>query len=82
MNYHTLLHSPIVSSKTVPLIDQGPENNASVLIWEKREREKSCSRKIIHHTGESESHFFYRWTCTVPEGAAFEEEISRLARGP
>jgi len=81
MNYHTLLHSPIVSSRTVPLIDKARKTNASVLILGEKGTGKELLAKIIHHTGESESHFFYKVDCTFLKGAAFEEEISRLARG-
>jgi len=45
MNYHTLLHSPIVSSKTVPLIDKARKTNASVLIPGRKGNGKRAARE-------------------------------------
>ncbi|MEI9477712.1 MAG: sigma 54-interacting transcriptional regulator [Deltaproteobacteria bacterium] len=81
MNYHTLLHSPIVPSKTVPLIDKASQNNAPVLILGEKGTGKELVAKIIHHTGEWESHRFYKIDCAFLKEAAFEEQISRLAKG-
>ena len=81
MNYHTLLHSPIVPSKTVPLIDKARETNAPVLILGEKGTGKELVAKIIHHTGEWEPHRFYKVDCTFLKEAAFEEEICRLAKG-
>jgi nitrogen-specific signal transduction histidine kinase len=81
MNYHTLLHSPIVPSKTVPLIDKARETNAPVLILGEKGTGKELVAKIIHHTGEWEPHRFYKVDCTFLKEAAFDEQISRLAKG-
>ena len=81
MNYHTLLHSPIVPSKTVPLIDKASQNNAPVLILGEKGTGKELVAKIIHHAGEWQSHHFYKIDCTFLKEAAFEEEIFRLAKG-
>src|SRR4030042_2465446 len=81
MNYHTLLHSPIVPSKTGPLIDKASQNNAPVLILGEKGTGKELVAKIIHQTGEWESHCFYKIDCAFLKEAAFEEQISRLAKG-
>ena len=81
MNYHTLLHSPIVPSRALPLIDKARQTNAPVLILGEKGTGKELVAKIIHHTGEGEPHRFYKVDCTFLKEAAFEEEISRLARG-
>jgi len=82
MNYHTLLHSPIVPSRALPVIDKARQTNAPVLILGEKGTGKELVAKIIHHTGEGEPHRFYKVDCTFLKEAAFEEEISRLARGP
>jgi hypothetical protein len=81
MNYYTLLHSPIVPSTTVPLIDKARQTNAPVLILGEKGTGKELVAKIIHHTGEWEPHRLYKVDCTFLKEAAFEEEISRLAKG-
>ena len=81
MNYQALLHSPIVPSKTVPLIDKASQNNAPVLILGEKGTGKELVAKIIHHTGEWESHRFFKVDCKFLKETAFQEQISGLSKG-
>ena len=49
MNYQALLHSPIVPSQTIPLIEKASRNIAPVLILGEKGTGKELTARIIHH---------------------------------
>ena len=80
MNYQTLLRSPIVPPKTIPLIEKASRNNAPVLILGEKGTGKELVARIIHHTGESQSRPFYRVDCKFMKEASFQDHLSLLSK--
>lgn len=81
MNYHALLHSPVIPSKTVPLIESAVRNNAPVLILGEKGTGKELVAKIIHYIGPWEPQRFYKIDCKLTGNDAFQDQLSMLNRG-
>jgi nitrogen-specific signal transduction histidine kinase len=81
MNYHTLLHSPIVPTKAVPLIEKAGRTNAPVLILGEKGTAKELVAKLIHHSGEWKSRHFYKVDCKFLNEQVFKEQLSSFTKG-
>jgi hypothetical protein len=80
MNYQDLLHSPIISSKIVPLIEKASQSSVPVLLLGEHGTGKELIAKIIHHTGEHKVLPFYKIDCKFLADKTFREELSRIWR--
>jgi nitrogen-specific signal transduction histidine kinase len=65
MNYQELLHSPIIPSQIVPLIQKASHNIVPVLIQGEHGTGKELVAKIIHHIGEWKYYRFYKIDCKI-----------------
>jgi signal transduction histidine kinase len=81
MNYHALLHSPVIPAPAVDLIEKARHLDAPVLILGERGTAKELVAKIIHHTGAWERYPFYRINCRLAPALAFQDQLGRISKG-
>ncbi len=80
MNYPELLHSPIIPSLVIPLVEKAARNNADVLIQGEHGTEKELIAKIIHYSGDWKYYRFYKIECKAQTEDTFNEQLLRIFR--
>ncbi len=80
MNYQELLHSPIIPSQIVPLIEKASHNIVPVLIQGEHGTGKELVAKIIHHIGEWKYYRFYKIDCKILVEDMAGDQIYRLLK--
>ena len=80
MNYQDLLHSPIVPSKIVPLIEKATQNQVPVLILGEQGTGKELVAKIIHHLGERKEEPFHKIDCKFLTEEALRDQLHRILK--
>ena len=79
-DYQELLHSPMIPSRIVPVVQKAAQTNVPVLIRGEQGTEKELIAKIIHHTGDWRYYRFYNLDCKTLTEEAFDDELSRLLK--
>ena len=80
MNYQELLHSALVPSKIVPLVEKASQNDVPVLILGEQGTGRELIAKIIHHTGERKNLPFSKLDCKFLTEGSFREQLSTILR--
>lgn len=80
MNYQDLLHSPLIPSRLVSLIEKASRNTAPLLIQGEEGTGKELIAKIIHHTGDWKPYPFYKLDCKFLSDDALHAQLSRSIR--
>lgn len=80
MNYQEFLHSPIIPSQIVTVIEKAAHNNVPVLIQGEQGTQKESIAKIIHHTGDWKYYRFYKIDCKILTEDTFSDQVSRLLK--
>ncbi len=75
MNYHELLHSALVPSKIVPLVEKASQNDVPVLILGEQGTGRELIAKIIHHTGEGKNRPFSKLDCKFLAEESFRDQL-------
>jgi nitrogen-specific signal transduction histidine kinase len=77
MNYLSFLHSPVIPSKIVSLIEKASQNDLPILILGEQGTGKELIAKIIHHTGGRKGQPFHTLDCRFLSEESFGEQLSR-----
>jgi signal transduction histidine kinase len=80
MTYRELLHSPLIPSKLIPLIDQAIRHPVPMLVLGESGTAKGLVARIIHHLGGERSHGFHRIECKSVAEKSFEDQLSQCLR--
>src|SRR5512139_3611067 len=80
MNFQELLHSPIVPSKIVPLIERATQNQVPVLVLGEPGTGKELVAKIIHHLGERKEEPFRKVDCKFLTEEALRDQLQRILK--
>jgi hypothetical protein len=78
MNYQEMLHSPVIPSQIVPLIERAAKNHVPVLVQGEKGTGKETVAKIIHHLGEWKESRFQRIDCELVADGFLREQFSHL----
>ena len=78
MNYQELIHSPIIPTQTIPLIQKASHNSVPVLIQGEPGTEKELIAKIIHHAGDWKYYRFYKIDCKAQTEDSFNSQLLRI----
>src|SRR4030042_2348488 len=78
MNYQELLHSPIIPSQIVMLIQKAAHNYAPVFIQGEYGTEKELVAKIIHYIGNWKDDHFFKIDCKTLTENAFSNQLSEI----
>jgi nitrogen-specific signal transduction histidine kinase len=78
MNYQELIHSPIISSQIVSLIEKSSHNSIPVLIQGEHGTGKELVAKIIHHAGDWKYYRFYEIDCKTQTEDSFGHQLLRI----
>ena len=80
MNYQELLHSPIIPSQIVTLIQKTTHNNAPVLIQGEQGTKKELIAKIIHYAGDWKYYRFYKVDCKILAPGTLRDQLSPIVK--
>ncbi|MBP1695047.1 MAG: two component, sigma54 specific, transcriptional regulator, Fis family [Deltaproteobacteria bacterium] len=78
MNYQELIHSPIIPSQTISLIQKASHNSLPVLIQGEHGTEKELIAKIIHYAGDWKYYRFYKIDCRMQTEDSFNSQLLRV----
>jgi len=78
MNYQELIHSPIIPTQTISLIQKASHNSVPVLIQGERGTEKELIAKIIHYAGDWKYYRFYKIDCKAQTEDSFNSQFLRI----
>jgi nitrogen-specific signal transduction histidine kinase len=78
MNYQELIHSPIIPTQTISLIQKASHNSVPVLIQGERGTEKELIAKIIHYAGDWKYYRFYKIDCKAQTEDSFNGQLLRI----
>ncbi|HUL20153.1 MAG TPA: sigma 54-interacting transcriptional regulator [Thermodesulfobacteriota bacterium] len=78
MNYQELIHSPLISSQIISLIEKASHNSVPVLIQGEHGTGKELVAKIIHHAGDWKYYRFYRIDCKTQTEESFNYQLQRI----
>jgi hypothetical protein len=80
MNYHELLHTPLVPSRVVKLIESAQHNQAPVFIQGERGTGKELIAKIIHYTSDPPYRRFHRIDCRLLVEETWRDQLTPILR--
>jgi nitrogen-specific signal transduction histidine kinase len=78
MNYQELIHSPIIPSQTISLIQKASHNSVPVFIQGEHGTEKELVAKIIHNAGDWKYYRFYKIDCKIQTDDLFNDQLLRI----
>ena len=78
MNYQELIHSPIISSQIISLIEKACHNSVPVLIRGEHGTGKELVAKIIHHAGDWRYYRFYKIDCKTQTEDSLNYQLLRI----
>ena len=78
MNYQELIHSPIIPSQIVSLIQKASHNSVPVLIQGEHGTEKELIAKTIHNAGDWKYYRFYKIDCKTQTEDLFNDQLLRV----
>ncbi len=78
MNYRELIHSPIIPSQSISLIQKASHNSVPVFIQGEHGTEKELIAKIIHHGGDWKYYRFYKIDCKTQTEDLFNDQLLRI----
>jgi len=78
MNYQELIHSPIISSQIIGLIEKACHNSVPVLIQGEHGTGKELVAKIIHYAGDWKYYRFYKIDCKTQTEDSFDNQLLRI----
>src|SRR3989304_7939640 len=78
MNYQELIHSPIIPSQIISLIQKASHNSVPVFIQGEHGTEKELIAKIIHHGGDWKYYRFYKIDCKTQTEDLFNDQLLRI----
>jgi nitrogen-specific signal transduction histidine kinase len=78
MNYQELIHSPIIPSQAISLIQKASNNSVPVLIQGEHGTEKELIAKIIHYAGDWKYYRFYKIDCKTQTEDSFNGQLLRI----
>ncbi len=78
MNYQELIHSPVISSQIVSLIEKACHNSVPVLIQGEPGTGKELVAKIIHNAGDWKYYRFYKIDCKTQTEDSFNYQLVRI----
>ena len=78
MNYQELIHSPLIPSQIVSLIQKASHNSVPVLIQGEHGTEKELVAKIIHNAGDWKYYRFYKIDCKTQLEDTFNDQLIRI----
>ncbi len=78
MNYQELLHSPIIPSQAISLIQKASHNSVPVFIQGEHGTEKELVARIIHHVGDWKYYRFYKIDCKTQTEDLFNGQLLRI----
>ena len=78
MNYQELIHSPIIPSQIISLIQKASHNNVPVFIQGEHGTEKDLIAKIIHNAGDWKYYRFYKIDCKTQAEDLFNDQLLRI----
>jgi nitrogen-specific signal transduction histidine kinase len=78
MNYQELIHSPIIPSQTISLIQKASHNGVPVLMQGEHGTEKELIAKIIHYAGDWKYYRFYKIDCKTQTEDSFNGQLLRI----
>jgi nitrogen-specific signal transduction histidine kinase len=80
MNYHELLHSPILPPQVATLTQKAAFNNIPVLIQGELGTGKELIAKLIHQIGDWKHYRFHKIDCRISTAEAFTTQLSHLVK--
>jgi len=78
MNYQELIHSPIIPSQIISLIQKASHNSVPVFIQGEHGTEKELIAKIIHNAGDWKYYRFYKIDCKTQTEDLFNGQLLRI----
>jgi nitrogen-specific signal transduction histidine kinase len=78
MNYRELIHSPIISSQIISLIEKASRNSVPVFIQGEHGTGKELVAKIIHNAGDWKYYRFYKIDCKTQTEDSFNNQLLRI----
>src|SRR4030042_2409419 len=78
MNYQELIHSPIIPSQTISLIQKASRNSVPVFIQGEQGTEKELIAKLIHNAGDWKYYRFYKIDCKTQTEDLFNDQLLRV----
>jgi signal transduction histidine kinase len=78
MNYQELIHSPIIPSQAISVIQKASHNSAPVFIHGEHGTEKELIAKIIHNAGDWKYYRFYKIDCKTQTEDSFNNQLLRI----
>jgi len=78
MNYQELIHSPIIPSQTISLIQKASRNSVPVFIQGEQGTEKELIAKLIHNAGDWKYYRFYKIDCKTQTEDLFNDQLLRI----
>ena len=78
MNYQELIHSPIISSQIISLVEKASHNSVPVLIQGEHGTGKELVAKIIHNVGDWKYYRFYKIDCKTQTEDSFNHQLLRI----
>jgi len=78
MNYQELIHSPIIPSQIISLIEKAAHNSAPVFIQGEHGTGKEFVAKIIHNAGDWKYYRFYKIDCKTQTEDSFNNQLIRI----
>jgi len=78
MNYQELIHSPIIPSQIISLIQKASHNSVPVFIQGEHGTEKELIAKIIHNAGDWKYYRFHKIECKTQTEDLFNDQLIRI----
>ena len=78
VNYSEILHSPVIPSQIVPMIERAAKHHVPVLIQGEKGTGKEIVAKLIHHLGKWKDYRFHRIDCKLVSERSLMEQLSYL----
>lgn len=78
MNYQALLHSPLIPSSILPLVQKAAHTHVPVFIQGEQGTGKELIAKVIHYSGDWKYYRFYKVDCKILTDDKLIDQLNQL----
>ena len=78
MNYQALLHSPLIPSSILPLVQKAAHTHVPVFIQGEQGTGKELIAKVIHYSGDWKYYRFYKVDCKILTDDKLVDQLKQL----